>query len=203
MDEDPNKATLEAYENGVSEYNAAAIPAVSGSVKDWVDASLAMLPPGSHILEIGSAHGRDAAYMESQGFKVDRTDAANSFVDYLRSQGQQARLLNALTDDFGGPYDMVFANAVLLHFTIEQTKTVLRKTKDALKPGGLFAFSVKIGEGAGWSHAKLKDARFYTYWQEQPLKEMLESQGFAIKYFETAETGHDNQHWFHVVASKA
>src|SRR5271157_2858245 len=125
MDEDTNKATLDAYENGLEQYNAAAVTAVSGSLKDWIDTSLSMLSPGSHILEIGSAHGRDALYMESKGFKVDRTDAAHSFVEYMRQQGYQARLLNALGDDFGGPYDMVYANAVLLHFTVEQTKAVL------------------------------------------------------------------------------
>jgi cyclopropane fatty-acyl-phospholipid synthase-like methyltransferase len=202
MREDTNKATLNAYENGVDQYNSAAIMTVSGDVKDWIDTSLAMLKPGSHILEIGSAHGRDALYMEDKGFKVDRTDAAHSFVKYMRAQGYDAHLLNLLTDDLDGPYDMIFANAVLLHFTVEQTKDALRKIKQALKPDGLLSFSVKIGEGSEWSSAKLSDARFYTYWQEQPLKELVESVGFAVRYFKEGQTGHDNKEWFHVTASK-
>jgi 2-polyprenyl-3-methyl-5-hydroxy-6-metoxy-1,4-benzoquinol methylase len=202
VDEDANKTTIDAYENGLEQYNAAAVTTVSGDVKDWVDASLAMLSPGSRILEIGSAHGRDALYMESKGFEVDRTDAAKSFVKYMHDQGHDARLLNVLTDDLGGPYDMVFANAVLLHFNVGQTKAVLKKIKNALEPRGLITFSVKIGEGSEWSNAKLKDARFYTYWQEQPLRELLESVGFAIKYFEQGQTGHNNSGWFHVIARK-
>ena len=203
MDKDTNKVTLDAYESGLEQYNAAAVTTVSGSVKDWVDASLAMLSPGSHILEIGSAHGRDSKYIESKGFKVDRTDAVNSFVEYMRKQGYQSRPLNALTDDLGGPYDMIFANAVLLHFTVEQTKAVLMKIRYALKPQGLLSFSVKVGEGSGWSNAKLNSARFYTYWQEQPLKQLLNSTGYATKYFEEGQTGHDNKEWFHVIASRS
>lgn len=205
MDEDTNKATLAAYEKGLEEYNAAAVMTVSGSIKDWIDASLAMLNPGSHILEIGSAHGRDALYIESKGFKVDRTDAVHSFVEYLHSQGHEARLLNALTDDLGGPYDMVFADAVLLHFTVEQTKDVLKKIKGSLKTSGILAFSVKIGTGSAWSDAKLNDARFFTYWQKQPLQDCLEDSGFEVKYLKEAQTGHDNKHaqgWLHVIALK-
>ena len=169
MDEDANKKTLAAYQQGVKQYNAASLP-ISGSVKDWIDASLALLTPSAHILELGSAHGRDADYIENKGFKIDRTDAAQAFVDYLKDQNKDARLLNALTDDYGGPYNMIYANAVLLHFTPEQTKAVLQKVHDALKPNGLFSFSVKIGDGSAWSEAKLNAPRYFTYWREEPLK---------------------------------
>ena len=35
---------------------------------------------------------------------VDRTDAAHAFLELLRASGVAARRLNALEDDFGGPY---------------------------------------------------------------------------------------------------
>jgi len=114
---DDNKTTLDSYERGADQYVAAMNPVVTGSLKEWIDAGLALLPAGAHILELGTGHGRDATYMEDKGFVVDRTDAARSFIEYLKTQGKTARLLNALTDDFGGPCDMVYASAVLLHFT--------------------------------------------------------------------------------------
>ncbi|HSX15813.1 MAG TPA: class I SAM-dependent methyltransferase [Candidatus Saccharimonadales bacterium] len=202
MQEDTNAETLEAYESGVADYNAVAIPEVTGSLKTWVDAGLAMLPPGAHILELGSGHGRDAKYMASRGFDVEPTDAAQAFVDYLNQNGQHARLLNALTDDYGGPYDMVYAGAVLVHFTTQETGDVLQKVKSALQPDGLFSFSVKIGEGSGWSDAKLKARRFFTYWQEKPLRELLASNGFSVVFWEEGTTGHNNGEWYHVVARR-
>ena len=201
MDEDINKKTLEAYEQGVEQYNAAAIP-ISGSLKDWIDASLKLLPANAHILELGSAHGRDADYIEAKGFKVDRTDAAQAFVDYLKSLNKDARLLNALTDNYGGPYDMVYANAVLLHFTPEQAASVLEKVHNALKPSGLFSFSVKIGDGFAWSKAKLNAPRYFTYWQEQPLKELVANAHFDIIYWQEAKTGHTSEDWYHIIARK-
>lgn len=197
---DDNKRTLLAYENGVAEYTSAMIPSVVGSVKDWVDESLVRLPPHAHILEIGSAHGRDADYMESKGIVVDRTDAAKSFIDYMNSKGHKAYLLNALTDDYGGPFDMVYANAVLLHFSAQQCVNVLERVRHSLKPNGIFSFSVKIGDGSKWSHSKLKDPRFFRYWQEQPLRDLLTKCQYEVIYWHEDQTGHDNSNWYHVIA---
>jgi SAM-dependent methyltransferase len=201
MDEDTNKQTLDTYEQSVQQYNAAALP-IGGSVKDWIDASLTLLTPGAHILELGSAHGRDANYIEDKGFRIDRTDAVQAFVDYIKSQNKDARLLNALTDNYGGPYDMVYANAVLLHFTPEQTKTVLQKVHDVLKPHGLFSFSVKIGDGSAWSEAKLNAPRYFTYWREEPLREVLAKAQFDVTYWQEAQSGHTNESWYHVIARR-
>ncbi len=195
-----NKKTLEAYENGINEYLAAMIPTVQGSVKIWTDAGLSLLPNQAYILELGSAHGRDADYIESCGFIVDRTDAAQSFVDYMRSKGHEARLLNALPDDYGDPYEMIYANAVLLHFTQDECIEVFKRSRKSLTPNGLFAFSVKVGEGSGWSNKKLNDPRFFSYWHEKPLKELLKGKNFKIVYWNEAASGHDNGNWYHVVA---
>lgn len=200
MDDNNNDKTLEAYETGLAEYNAAAIPDVVGSVKDWIDATLDLLPKGTKILELGSAHGRDADYIESKGYKVDRSDAAQAFVDYMHDMGHEAQTINALTDDFGGPYDTIYANAVLLHFTPEQCKTVLKHIHDSLNADGLLSFSVKIGEGSVWSDRKLKSSRFFTYWQEQPLKRLLSENGFDVVFWQEGQTGHDNGNWYHVIA---
>src|SRR5687768_7943848 len=112
-----NESTIKAYEEAAQAYIDAHLPHTEGSVKEWLDRALKLVPPGSHILEIGSAHGRDAQYMEDKGYKVDRTDAARSFVDYMASRGKKARYLNLLADDIGSNWQMIYANAVLLHFT--------------------------------------------------------------------------------------
>ncbi len=195
-----NDKTLQSYESNINQYNSAAVPKVWGSVKEWLDISLSMLPTKAHILEIGSAHGRDADYMESQGYKVDRTDAAKGFVDYQIKEGHKARVLNVLTDDFGGPFEMVYANAVLLHFNVEQVELILKKVRQSLKSNGIFAFSVKIGDGSNWSDSKIGAPRFFTYWREKPLRQLIEKSGYIIEYFEEGTTGHNKSDWYHVIA---
>jgi SAM-dependent methyltransferase len=194
-----NDLTVRAYESGLAEYNAAMIPEVTGSVRVWIDFALELLVPGSFILELGSAHGRDANYIESKGFTVDRSDAAEAFVKYLQKQGRKARYLDALKGGYGGPFDMVYANSVLLHFTSREMVRVFKSTRNALNPEGLFVFSVKVGDGSGWKTSKLRDARYFTYWREKALREFIEAQRYEVIWWQEGSTGHDNSDHYHVI----
>ena len=68
----------------------------------------------------------------------------------------KAGLLDMTTDDFGGPFGLVLANAVLLHLTAIQLDDVLRKAAEAVGTQGLLAFTVKEqgGDGEAWTTAK-------------------------------------------------
>ena len=39
--------------------------------------------------------------------------------------------------------------------------------------GGVLAFTVKEGDGEGWSNLKLDLPRHFTYWREGPLRDAL------------------------------
>jgi predicted TPR repeat methyltransferase len=80
--------------------------------------------------------------------------------------------------DFGGPYDVVFANAVLVHLTDAQLDLVLAKAFLAVRPGGLLAFTVKEGDGEAWSTAKVGRPRFFNYWREPSLLEHILATGW-------------------------
>jgi predicted TPR repeat methyltransferase len=140
--------------------------------------------------------------MEKKGFIVDRTDATKAFVDYMSEHGQTAQVLNALTDGYGGPYDMIYANAVLVHFTSRQIVKVLRRAHKSLKHDGLFSFSVKIGDGTSWSNAKLNLPRFFVYWREQPLRDLLSEAHFDVVFWKESKTGHNSENWYHVIARR-
>jgi SAM-dependent methyltransferase len=175
-----NDKTLKAYNDHIDQYIASMATTGYSDLMIWLDEALALLPPGGLVLEIGTGTGREADYIESRGFKISRSDAASAFVDLLRKQGHEARLINALTDDFGGSYDMVIANAVLLHFTPEEARLVLKKALDSLRPGGIFAFTVKEGHGSEWSDAKIDAPRYFHYWQRPALETLVNDSGFTI-----------------------
>src|SRR6185295_18833198 len=150
-----NDVTLQSYERAISEYISGTPHEVYGSVKSWIDATLKLLPEHARIIEIGSAFGRDANYIESHGFTVERTDATEGFISLLQAMGHTVRRFNVLKDEFAAHYDLVFANAVFLHFTQEEIATVLGKVHAGLNERGILAFSVKKGEGEGWSTVKI------------------------------------------------
>ena len=153
------------------------------------------------MLELGSGTGRDALLLEARGLVVERTDATRAFVDMLRRGGHDARVVNALTDDLGGPYAGVLANAVFLHFDDRELRLVLRRVRASLAADGVVAFTVKEGDGAGWSTDKLGAPRHFTYWQPDPLCRLLEDEGWLCELL-TRHTGGDRSGIF-VIARPA
>lgn len=200
MSSTSNDRTLEAYEANVQAYIDGTPKTVDGQFKTWIDQVLTKLPPDARILELGSAFGRDADYIETKDFIVDRTDATKKFVELQRSHGHQSRALNAITDDLGVGYDMIFANAVLLHFTEDEVRSVFAKVLKSLKPNGIFAFSVKEGEGEEWSSAKLDAPRYFRYWKAKELEETITASGLQIEQIDEVKSDSRNVRWIHVIA---
>jgi SAM-dependent methyltransferase len=197
-----NDRTIQAYQDHVDEYINGGTPhGVDGAVKEWIDAAVASLSKDARILEFNSAFGRDAEYLKTKGLTVECTDATPAFVDLLNSKGFAARELNAITDDLGGPYDLVLANAVLLHFTPEELDIVLGKVFAALKPGGKFAFTVKQGQGEEWTDAKLGAPRYFRYWTEQELQPHLIRPGFEVTSIDS-DVSTTRATWVQVIVTK-
>ncbi|HEU4914759.1 MAG TPA: class I SAM-dependent methyltransferase [Candidatus Saccharimonadales bacterium] len=199
---DSNQQTIDAYQSHVQEYIDGTPQQVDGVVKEWMDSALAGLPADADILEFGSAFGRDTEYIQGKGFKVNSTDATPAFVELLQKKGLNARVLNAITDDLGGPYDLVIANAVLLHFTREETEKVLAKVLAALKDGGRFAFTLKQGEGETWEDSKLGAPRYFCFWQEQQIEELLKKVGYSQVEVSGDKATRNNTTWVQVIAHK-
>ena len=99
----------------------------------------------------------------------------------MRADGLE---LNALTDDLGGPWDTVVAFAVFLHFSPEELAGVLARARRGIRDGGVLAFTVKEGDGSGWSDHKLGIARHFTYWRPEPLRQAVEAQGWRVASME-------------------
>ncbi|MEP6797026.1 MAG: hypothetical protein ABI890_02710, partial [Lapillicoccus sp.] len=195
-----NERTLAAYEAHAQTYRDQTAGPVRPACQTFL-AELAAGAPAGLILEIGSADGRDALVLEGLGRRVRRTDATRAFVDLLRLDGHEADVLNVLTDDLGGPYAGVLADAVLLHFTPAQLGSVLDRVRESLSPGGLLAFSVKVGDGSEWSEHKLGAPRFFHYWQEAPLRALLRNHAFHVVDVTTDVGG--TWDWLLVIATTA
>jgi SAM-dependent methyltransferase len=200
MSSESNRLTLDTYEAHVQEYVDGTTHEMSDAVKDWVDESLRRIRKNGSILELGSAFGRDADYIESKGFHIDRTDATKAFVELLRGKNQRAEVLDAIHDDFFGKHDAVFANAVLLHFTLEEAQKVISKVYDHLSDDGVFIFSLKQGDGESWSSEKVGAPRYFRLWRPQEVQTTLSSIGF--RDISISPTDEPAAKWLHVIAQK-
>jgi predicted TPR repeat methyltransferase len=195
------EVTLASYQRGIDAYVAASPATSSEPYSSFRERILSLAPPGARMLELGSGPGHDAALFESRGVEVHRTDATQGFVDLLRSQGYQADPLDITVGDFGGPFDVVFANAVLLHLTTVQFATVLLKAAQSVTTSGLLAFTVKEGDGAAWSTAKLGEPRYFHYWQQTALHEHVTASGWTPLSIE--RVAGRLEPWLYVIARRS
>ncbi|ADB34026.1 hypothetical protein Kfla_5010 [Kribbella flavida DSM 17836] len=189
---DANTVTLAAYEQRAESFASTIPRAPNENLIRLVDEAL---PAGGDVLELGSGTGRDAAELERRGHRVRRTDATLAFLEMMRADGFSADRLNALTDDYGGPYDVVFADAVFLHFTPDQLSTVLTK---CAKAAPLLAFSTREGDGVEWSDRSLELPRHFRCWQEEPLRVLLAQTGWQVLQVRRGQTRSGG--WLHVLA---
>ena len=197
-----NNRTVESYNAHTQEYIDGTPHEVLGVVKDWLDSSLADVPKDAQILEFGSAFGRDAEYLAELGYTVQCTDASTAFVDLLRAKGFDAKVLNAITDELPGGLDYVLANAVLLHFTRDEASQVIKKVFSSLNENGKFVFTLKQGEGESWSEEKLGAPRYFCYWTEPHIRQVLEATGFCDVEI-SGDKATANATWLQVTAKKS
>lgn len=185
---DDNAETLRTYEQAAALYRERTVRG-HAEPDDLVALVAEHADRSASVLEIGSGPGVDADRLEALGFTVRRTDATRAFVDLQRADGHQIDVLDVRTDDLGGPYDVVFAHAVLLHIDRAELTAVLARLRTAVRPGGLLAITLKEGDGEGWSSHKVELPRHFTYWRLEPLRDALVGAGWVpVVHQRTAAT---------------
>jgi SAM-dependent methyltransferase len=197
---DPRAETIAAYQTDAAAY-AAGTAALPESVARDLDEFAGLVLPGGRVLEIGSGPGRDALELERRGLAVRRTDITPAFVDLMRADGFDAHVVDPTVDDLGGPWDGVWANAVLIHLDRAEMATVLARLCDATRLGGTLYASVQEGEGEAWTtRGHVAGARHFTFWREQPLREAAARTGWRVVELRRSETA--NGTWLDVFAER-
>ncbi len=192
-------AFAEAYRDGTAE--------ASDQVRAALDRFVSALPAGSRMLEVGSGPGRDARALEDAGMSVRRTDIAPAFVTMLRADGFAAEVLDPLTDDLADsatdePYDGVWAAASLLHVRREDLPLAVRRLAEATRADGVLHLALKEGDGARFSlHGNVAAPRHFTFWREEPLREVLAEAGWTVDRVDRS-VGVRDDHWLNVLARR-
>jgi SAM-dependent methyltransferase len=201
------RATLAAYDASAVAYRDAGF-AFPDAVRALVARFAGLLPADARVLEIGSGPGRDALALEAVGLEVRRTDVSAAFVELLHEDGFAADVLDPLTDDLADPahpdepYDAVWASACLLHVARADLPRVLHRLAAATRPGGVLHVSLKEGDGEAWStHGNVAAPRHFTYWREQPLREVLDAAGWSVLELSRSD-GLRGDRWLDVLATR-
>ena len=207
MIQDPNEATIDAYNRQAGEYIIKTPPNHNLPshqwLKQWIDKVLTHVKPNGKVLEVGSATPRDARYIRQHGFAVQCSDAADSFLTHLSKQGEAPIKLNIVKDKIKEKYDLIFTNAALPHLTDEQFEIALDNIYNGLNEYGILAFNLKEGEGEAWINEKFTEKRYINYWHTANAQRIVENHGFHIVSIDDKIKGDLPSHlWIHIIAQK-
>lgn len=152
------------------------------------------------ILDIGFGSGRDMMYFSSIGYEVKGIDPTPSFVNAMKYNGYDVSLLHSEDMEYQNEFDGIWACASLLHVKRENLSGAFKRCWNALKDNGIMYCSFKYGDFEG-----IKNERYFTYLNEQLLKEIIQDTGLTI--LETSITGdvrsdRASEKWLNVVMKK-
>lgn len=167
------------------------------------------LPAGAKIFEIGSGSGDNAQIMQEMGFDVTASDTADDFINATGEKCAKVIMFDAVEDNFPGKFSGVFCWRVFVHFTEDDALTVIKKVYDALEEGGVFIFNAINRETRPvdneWvdfqNEYRMGVDRFYSYFREQTLNNIIAQTNFVIKDFHK-EGGDNGDKWLVYVLEK-
>ena len=214
-----NSKTIEVYEKTARLYlsnsdehdrlNPARAKQKSEKLQELIRTSFSSLPKSAKIFEIGSGNGINAKFIESLGFDVTASDTASAFIKATQNTGVKTIRFDALKDNFPEKYYGIFCWRVFVHFTKDDALTIMQKVYDALEDNGIFIFNAINRETRPvddeWvdfdNEYKMGEERFYSYFKQSDLDDMISQTKFKIKDFHK-EGGDNNNKWLVYVLEK-
>jgi SAM-dependent methyltransferase len=134
------------------------------------------IPRGALILDAGCGVGRDTRYFIMEGYRVISFDASEQMVKLCR-QYPFAYCLHRSFEQilFTEEFDAVWACASLVHLPESDLKSTILKLSNAIRPGGVFYFSLKLAHENTKIENKSEnvDPVYYLYAQDK-IEEFLD-----------------------------
>ena len=184
-----NKDTLQVYEQNIEKYYELTPTEMGNEFGEFWNDQLKDVPKSASILEIGTATGRTAEYIESLGYMVERSDVVDAFIQEHKRQGREIKKIDILQMNTQKKYDLIIAEAVVLHLNDQEFQQALVQVHSSLSEKGIFLFTCKDGEGEIISSHKMGAPRYFNFWTQQRMNQMVEEGGFetlSSGYFEKA-----------------
>lgn len=194
----PNSDTIGSYEKNADGYIDSRDPGQSLQYCQWIVDGLSKYPNTAKLFEVGTGTGYDADYLESLGYTVVRSDAAQSFIDFNEKRGKRTMKFDVTQDKLPEMYDAIVAVNVMQHLPAHEFKRAIKNIHAGLSVGGRFLFSITIGKGAEEWRDDKGGARYFLNWDINALRKVLVNSDFSVIY--EKEIGYKN--WVDIIVEK-
>ena len=184
------KDTINFYDQNIDEYVKKTAELQD---KNWLNKFTSYLPTNGSVLDIGCAFGRDTIFFASKEYASFGIDLSEKMISKAKKSIPSAKfyVMNMLDLKFETSFfDGIWCSATLLHLNKDDALKSLSEMKRVLKPEGIIYLNLKEGNGEKiiidnrYKNAK----KFYSYYTETEIKNMLANHGFKILDFKLEKT---------------
>lgn len=173
--------TIAYYNNRAQQYFAST---VNADMSVNCDRFLQYVKPGGVIIDIGAGSGRDILYFMSKGYQVEGIDAAPEMCR-LASEYTGVPLICCKIQEWvpDKKYDGIWANASLLHLSLEELEEFILRVDSLLENRGVVYISLKSGIETGIDVT----GRYFTNFTEEKVQQII-SKSTAIEVVDSWKT---------------
>lgn len=166
---------------------------------------ISMLKKKAKILDVGCGCGRDAEYFKSEGFSVIGIDLSEGMLNEAKNKVKDAELIKMdmrKLDFKKNTFNGIWCVASLLEIQKNEVVQVLKEFNKVLKKEGILFISTKEGEGEQSSRKEIygNEPKFYSFYKQTELEDLLKDNGFEIIHSIVSET--DGIKWVEIFAKK-
>ncbi len=193
--------TIEAYDQYAQAYDDQTAQFWEQFPKDFLD-TFTRLAKGK-VLDVGSGPGRDGILLQRYGLDVLCLDASKAMIDLCTQKGLPA-IQGTFTDlPFeNNAFDGAWAYTSLLHGTTSEAIIALQELKRVIKPEGFLGLGLIEGDTEEYRESeKIPLPRFFRYYQQKEVEDILGELGFQIVYTQKIRPGKRN--YLHIIAKNS
>ncbi|MBN2334159.1 methyltransferase domain-containing protein [Candidatus Bathyarchaeota archaeon] len=199
------RRTLDVYQDVAETYDR--LNHSNRGIVDELEAFTSYVP-GGIVLDVGCGHGRDSEYFTEHGYTVVGLDVSSALIRIARAKAPDAMFIlsdmrqMALRNE---TCDGQWVCASFHHLPKECSETTLREFHRVLRRSGVLALSVKRGKGERDEPFNRYGGgpRFYAYYHEDELRDMLSGAGFKPVSSEVVEQTRFSRSWVNTLSRKA
>jgi len=131
----------------------------------------------STLLDLGCGPGNNAlVFAGMDNIRIIGIDLSREMVKLAKANvpGGQFHVKDIRELDFKEPCDTVVASFCIVHLTLEETASLIKKIGTILKPGGHLYISFMEGQGQGFETTSFSDDEiFFNYYDRNKIKKLL------------------------------
>ncbi len=145
---------------------------------------------GKDVLNLGSGPGRDSLILREQGLSVTCIDGSKEMVEMTSRLGFKSIQADLRDLDLAELYEGIWAYSSLIHLTYDESKELLEKIHNLLRPGGILFLGLIEGKGHETRNvANSSYTRYFEYYDENKVESLLHGTGMKIVYRDAFRPG--------------